>query len=102
MDGFRIGRVRGIDLRLNWSVVIIAVLITWSLAESVFPNNVDGVHTETEYWVVGAITAVGFLAALRNRRIYHALTLIHAEPALDWSLDSLGRERHWSFLFGRW
>lgn len=34
--------------------------------------------------------AIGFLAALKNRRILRALTLIHAEPDFDWSLESLG------------
>lgn len=32
----------------------------------------------------------GFLAALRDRRVYRALTLIHREPEFDWTLDSLG------------
>lgn len=32
----------------------------------------------------------GFLAALRDRRVFRALTLIHQEPAFDWSLESLG------------
>ena len=34
----------------------------------------------------------GFLAALRDRRVYHALTMIHKEPGFDWSLASLGAE----------
>ena len=34
--------------------------------------------------------AIGFLAALKNRRILQALTLIHAEPDFDWSLEMLG------------
>jgi len=32
----------------------------------------------------------GFLAALRDRRVYRALTLIHQEPEFDWTLTSLG------------
>lgn len=32
----------------------------------------------------------GFLAALRDRRVYRALTLIHAEPEFNWTLTSLG------------
>jgi AraC-like DNA-binding protein len=32
----------------------------------------------------------GFLIALRDRRVYQALTLIHQEPEFAWSLDSLG------------
>ncbi|MFK7891268.1 MAG: cupin domain-containing protein [Granulosicoccus sp.] len=34
----------------------------------------------------------GFLAALNDRRVLRALTLIHREPARDWSLTSLGME----------
>jgi AraC-like DNA-binding protein len=36
--------------------------------------------------------ATGFLAALRDKRVYRALTLIHREPAFDWSLSLLGEQ----------
>ncbi len=32
----------------------------------------------------------GFLAALRDRRVHHALSLIHQDSTRDWSLPSLG------------
>lgn len=32
----------------------------------------------------------GFVAALRDRRVHKALTLIHKEPAFPWNLDTLG------------
>ena len=34
--------------------------------------------------------ATGFLAALRDRRVYRALALIHQEPEFNWTLTSLG------------
>ncbi len=34
--------------------------------------------------------ASGFLAALRDRRVYRALMLIHQEPEFNWTLASLG------------
>jgi AraC-like DNA-binding protein len=34
--------------------------------------------------------ATGFLAALRDRRVSRAITLIHQEPEFAWSLESLG------------
>ena len=34
--------------------------------------------------------ASGFLAALRDRRVFRALTLIHREPEFNWTLASLG------------
>jgi AraC-like DNA-binding protein len=33
-----------------------------------------------------------FLAALRDRRVYRALTLIHKAPEFDWTLSSLGKK----------
>ena len=35
-------------------------------------------------------SASGFLAALRDRRVYRALALIHQEPEFPWTLESLG------------
>ncbi|PCI75609.1 MAG: AraC family transcriptional regulator [SAR86 cluster bacterium] len=34
--------------------------------------------------------STGFLAALSDRRVYRALSLIHKEPGLDWTLSLLG------------
>ena len=34
--------------------------------------------------------STGFLVALRDRHIHHALKLIHREPNYDWTLSSLG------------
>ena len=41
-------------------------------------------------FVAQAEDATGFVAALRDRRVYRALTLIHAEPEFDWTLAALG------------
>ncbi len=35
--------------------------------------------------------ATGFLAALRDRRVYRALALIHQKPEFNWSLASFGK-----------
>ena len=35
-------------------------------------------------------STTGFLAALRDRRVYRALSLIHQEPEFNWTLASLG------------
>lgn len=75
MDGVLIGRVRGIDLRVNWSIGIIAMLIAWSLAETVLPDAVDG-RSETEYWVAGTLTALGLLAALVAHELGHSLVAL--------------------------
>lgn len=35
--------------------------------------------------------STGFLAALQDRRIHSALSLIHRDPAFNWTLESLGQ-----------
>ncbi|MCP3911510.1 MAG: CBS domain-containing protein [Actinomycetia bacterium] len=75
MDGFLVGRVRGIDLRLNWSVMVIAGLVTWSLADGILPEEAPGRSTTT-YWMVAALTAVAFFLALTAHEMGHSLVAI--------------------------
>lgn len=44
------------------------------------------------HYVSHSDESTGFLAALRDRRVYRALTLIHQQPEFDWSLSSLGAQ----------
>lgn len=75
MDGIPMARIRGIDLRLNWSVFVIAVLVAWSLADSVFPEFVDGRSTGA-YWVAGAVTSVAFFASLVAHELGHSIVAL--------------------------
>lgn len=72
MNGLAIGHVRGVAIRLNWSVAVIAALIAWSLADTVFPDIADGRSTEA-YWAAGTITSALFLATLAAHEVGHAL-----------------------------
>lgn len=58
-------------------------LVTDRLAEVLFMQLLG-------HYVSNNTDATGFLAALRDQRIYRALTLIHREPAFNWTLSSLG------------
>ncbi len=44
------------------------------------------------YYVERADQTTGFLAALRDRGVKHALSLIHREPAFNWTLAALGEQ----------
>ena len=41
-ESFRLGRVAGIRVEVNWSVLLIAWLLTWSLATVVLPQRGTG------------------------------------------------------------
>ena len=60
-DDLRLGRVAGVRVGASWSVLVIAALLTWTLATGVFPD-VDPAGPPAGHWVVAAVTAVAFLA----------------------------------------
>jgi Zn-dependent protease/predicted transcriptional regulator len=76
MNGLLIGRFRGIEIRVNWSVAIIGWLVAWSLATRVLPEMVEG-RTDTAYWAAGIVATVGFLAALVAHELGHSLVALH-------------------------
>ena len=71
-SGWKVGRVAGIDISIHPSWLIIAFLITYSLAASQFPRQFRG-WTEGQYWVVAAATAVLFFASVLAHELSHAI-----------------------------
>lgn len=72
MGGLRLGQVRGIELRIDLSVVLVAALIAWSLAETVLPGAAPGRSTPA-YWTAAAVTAVAFFGALLAHELGHSV-----------------------------
>jgi len=70
--GWRVGRLAGIDLSIHPSWLVIAFLVTYSLAIGQFPHQFPGWST-TQYWVVAAGTAVLFFASVLAHELSHAL-----------------------------
>ena len=70
--GWRIGRVAGIELSIHPSWLVIAFLITYSLAVAQFPRQYPGWGTG-EYWLVAGATAVLFFGSVLAHELSHAL-----------------------------
>lgn len=71
-EDIRFGRIAGITVGANWSLVLVVALITWIVATGVLPaGEVD--HPAVVYWAVAAGTAVAFLASLLAHEMAHAL-----------------------------
>jgi Zn-dependent protease/CBS domain-containing protein len=68
----RLGRIAGIPIGLNWSLLLVFWLVTWSLAANQFPSDVPGASTGA-YWLAGAAAAVFFFASLLAHEMAHAL-----------------------------
>ena len=72
MHSFRIGRVFGIELRVDWSVAVIFWLLTWQSATLALPSIAPG-YGVAEYWVVSAIATALFIVTLTAHELSHSL-----------------------------
>src|SRR2546425_725521 len=62
-ESFSLGRIAGIRVGLNWSLLVVIALIAWTLATGSFPSTAPGLAPAT-YWVAGVVAAIIFLASL--------------------------------------
>jgi Zn-dependent protease/CBS domain-containing protein len=68
----RLGRIFGIEVGFNWSLLFIFALVAWTLATNVLPGIVAG-YAPLLYWVVGAAGAVLFYVSLLAHELSHAV-----------------------------
>jgi Zn-dependent protease/CBS domain-containing protein len=71
-SGFRIGRLFGINIEIDWSWLFIFVLVTWNLAAGVFPS----LHPDwgaALNWGLGVVAALLFFASVLAHELAHAL-----------------------------
>lgn len=68
--------VSGIEIKIDWSWVIIAVLIAWSLAQGYFPSISEGLPQAT-YWGMGIVALVGLFASIVLHELGHSLVAQH-------------------------
>ena len=71
MGGIPMGRIAGFPVSVNWSVLVILLLFTWSLA-STLPDTVHG-YSAAAYWVAGACGALVLLTSLLAHELAHAI-----------------------------
>jgi len=67
-----LGKIFGIQIRIDYSWFIIFLLITWSLASHYFPHYYPGWRPLT-YWIVGLMTCLVFFASVLAHELSHSL-----------------------------
>jgi len=75
MSGQRVdfGRIFGITLGFDLSWLIVALLVTWSLATGVFPAMMPELSPALA-WALGAVGSLGLFASVLFHEMAHALT----------------------------
>ncbi len=69
---FTLFRLYGIAIRLDPSWVLLAILITWTLAVGFFPASHPELATVT-YWLMGAVAAIGLFGSIILHEMAHAV-----------------------------
>src|SRR5688572_13214307 len=67
-----LGRIRGIEIGFNWSLLVVFALIVWSLASGVFPSQNDGLSDGT-YLAMAIAAAILFFVSILLHELGHAL-----------------------------
>ncbi len=70
--GITLFRLFGFEVRADLSWLLLAALITWSLAQGVFPSAYAGLSAAT-YWVMGVVGALGIFASIVIHEFSHSL-----------------------------
>ncbi|MCL4502741.1 MAG: site-2 protease family protein [Deltaproteobacteria bacterium] len=68
----RLFNLLGFEVRIDLSWIIIAVLVTWSLAGGLFPVYYKGLDKEV-YWAMGVVGALGLFASIIFHEFCHSL-----------------------------
>src|ERR1700716_4543788 len=74
-ENLSLGRIAGIHVGLNWSLLVVAALIAWSLATGILPSAAPG-HSSGAYWTAGVVSAFVFLASLLAHELAHSVVAV--------------------------
>jgi Zn-dependent protease/CBS domain-containing protein len=70
--GITLFKLFGFEVKVDLSWLILAVLITWTLARGLFPQDISGLPTTT-YWIMGVFGAVGIFFSIVAHEFSHSV-----------------------------
>jgi Zn-dependent protease/CBS domain-containing protein len=70
--GFRLGRLAGVEVRIDWSLTIVFVLIAFNLGAGLFPAR-HPAWSPPVAWTVAVLAAGGFVACVLAHELAHAI-----------------------------
>src|SRR2546428_4309423 len=93
-ENLSLGRIAGIHVGLNWSLLVIGALIAWSLATGILPAAAPG-YTSSAYWTAGVVSAFVYLASLLAHELAHSVVAmrrgVHVEGITLWLFGGVSR-----------
>ena len=90
----RIGTIRGIPIKVEWTLLVIFWLLTWSLAASGLPTLAPG-YGGAEYWLAAVATTALFFVSLLAHELSHSVVArsfgIEVHDITLWLLGGVSR-----------
>ncbi len=65
-------KILGFQVRIDFSWIIIAIIIAWSLSTGFFPYHLEGLSTGT-YWAMGIVGALGLFLSIIFHEFSHSV-----------------------------
>ena len=65
-------KVFGFEVGIDWSWIILAILVAWSLSAGLFPFRYKDLSTQT-YWIMGIVGALGLFVSIVFHEMCHSL-----------------------------
>src|SRR6266581_4549654 len=91
---FSLGRISGIRIGVNWSVLLIVALLAYGLAVGEFPAAAPR-HPVAEYVAAALVTAVAYIGSLLAHELAHSLVArrngLEVEGITLWLLGGVSR-----------
>ncbi|MGH9077588.1 MAG: site-2 protease family protein [Acidimicrobiales bacterium] len=81
-DSLRLGRIAGVRVGVNWSLVLMVGLLAVGLADNRLQVDAPGYATAA-YWAVAILTSVSLLAGVLLHELGHAMVARHHGLAVD-------------------
>ena len=69
---YSLGRVAGIEIGINWSVLALLALLMWTLATGIFPSTNPGLG-DNAYFAMAVLASLAFFASILLHELGHAL-----------------------------
>src|ERR671916_830781 len=69
---FQIAKVKGIPVRLHFTLIIVFFLIAWTLASSFMPQYFPNLTT-VQYWIMGATGAIILFISVFLHELMHSV-----------------------------
>ena len=75
LSGFRLFRIRGIEVTVDYSWFILFFLGIYLLADILFPSSLEN-YPVHQYWIMGILTVILFFLSILAHELAHSFVAI--------------------------